>query len=81
MLDFLGLPSHKLVKDFVEKNFSKSKDITFNWKTTLEEKEIINIQNVCEEPMKILGYNQMINVSIDRNNEEFPIVAKQLRGW
>ena len=77
LLSFLDLPSHKFVEDFVDINFSNSKDTTFNWRTTLEEKHIIKIQNVCKEPMKMLGYSQMMNISIDRNNHEFPMIVKQ----
>ena len=80
LLNFLDLPYHQFVEEFVDLNFDNSKDMTFNWRTKLNKEDILNVQSKCINPMKILGYNQMTNISrSSRNDDTFPIIVKHYK--
>ena len=89
MFKFLELPRHELVKKFIEEHTQSEAEIVeswstvrnsktriFLWKKQMEDADIINIQNICKEPMEILGYNPMTNVDENKNDENFTIIVK-----
>ena len=51
-----------------------SEAMAFAWKENMENRYISDIQNICEKPMKILGYNPMKNIPIDKFNDKYPLL-------
>ncbi|XP_057654181.1 carbohydrate sulfotransferase 4-like [Diorhabda carinulata] len=74
LFDFLGLYFHKDVEKFlnthtkfdiggVSSTFRDSKSAPFHWKADLDYTEIQNIEEACEEAMKLWGYVRAKNVT------------------
>ena len=55
--------------------FRESKHTAFAWKSKMKFDYVQEIQNVCQEPMKTLGYNLMRD-KVDKYDNEFPIIVK-----
>ena len=53
-----------------------SKVTAFLWKKKMKSKDILKVQKVCKKPMKMLGYNPMTNINVNRENEDFPLIVK-----
>lgn len=56
--------------------FRDSKTTAFLWKKTMKEEDVLNVQMACKEPMEMLGYNMMKNISRNKEDNEFPIIVK-----
>ena len=89
LLSFLDLSPNKLIDKFInEHTHSKpeykntygtkrdSKQMAFKWREKLKDEDISNTQDFCAKPMKILGYNLMKNISIDKHNDSYPILGR-----
>ncbi|CAG9840075.1 unnamed protein product [Diabrotica balteata] len=74
LFDFLGLHFHRNVEKFlathtrfniggVSSTFRDSKSTPFHWKADLNYTEVQNIEENCEEAMRLWGYNRAKNVS------------------
>ena len=89
LLNFLDLSGNKVIENFIDQHTTveqrngnpystkrDSKYTAFKWTKLLKTKEISRIQNVCSNPMKILGYNIMQNIRVDKRNKDFSILVK-----
>ena len=89
LLNFLDLSGNKVIENFIDQHTTveqrngnpygtkrDSKYTAFKWTKLLKTKEISRIQNVCSDPMKILGYNIMQNIRVDKRNKDFSILVK-----
>ena len=56
-----------------------SKETAFNWKTTMKSEDIEKVQTVCKEPMQMLGYNLMHNISDNRYWDDFPLIVRSTK--
>ena len=56
--------------------FRNSRSTVFSWKKNMKSKDILHVQHVCRKPMKMLGYNPMINVAKNRDDDNFPLIVK-----
>ena len=87
MLDFLDISRHALIEKFISTNTNytpkkvstvstkrNSKAMAFEWKHHLKDKEISEVQLLCEKPMKMLGYNLMKDISINKLDEKYPLL-------
>ena len=90
-MDFLNLKEHKAIGRFINVNsYSNVKPnksniykternssyMAFEWRKHLGHDEIASIQQSCENSMRLLGYNKMLNIAPDKLNENYPITAK-----
>ena len=49
--------------------------MAFEWRKHITNNEIYDVQRFCEKPMKILGYNSMINISINILDDSYPLLV------
>jgi hypothetical protein len=91
LLDFLDLSRHKSIEEFISMNTHenpkskgwqftystkrKTSDMAFEWRKHIKNNEIYDVQRFCEKPMKILGYNSMTNISINKLDDRYPLVV------
>ena len=89
LLDFLDLSRHKLIEKFISMNTHdnstssnlwstkrNSKYMAFEWRKQINKTDISKVQTFCAKPMKILGYNPMTNVSIDKFDDRYPLLLR-----
>ena len=50
--------------------------MAFEWRKHLSNDDIVKIQNSCSGPMEILGYNPMKNISLDKRDDSYPLLAE-----
>ncbi|XP_067621128.1 carbohydrate sulfotransferase 5 [Eurosta solidaginis] len=85
VLQFYGLPFDPLVEEFldthtkvniggVSSTYRDSKSAPFHWKQDLRIDEIKNIQNNCEEAMRLWGYRKIENFTNFQQTTFDPIV-------
>ena len=53
-----------------------SKDVAFEWRNKLSDKDITNVQEMCKEPMKKLGYIPMKNIPIDKLDPTYELMQE-----
>ena len=53
-----------------------SKAAAFKWMKTMKSKDILKVQRVCKEPMMMLGYNLLTQLSQNKRNGSFPLIVK-----
>ena len=53
----------------------------FAWKDNIADKDILEVQTLCNRPMKILGYNTMNNVPLDKINDSYKLIVKPILGF
>ena len=91
LLNFLDLPANKLITKFISHNTIKNpssiyKDkwstnrnssyMAFEWRKHLSNDDIVKVQDSCAGPMEMLGYNPMKNISVDKLDDRYPLLAK-----
>ncbi len=65
-------------KSLIDARFStkrNSKYMAFEWRKNIKSDDISKVQHYCEESMKLLGYNPIINISINEYEEKYPIMV------
>ena len=90
LIDFLNLKEHEPMKRFIIKNSyndvkpttsnkyktkRNSSYMAFEWRKHLGDNDIASIQQYCENSMRLLGYNKMLNIKSDKLNENYPITG------
>ena len=53
-----------------------SKATAFNWRTEMGDKYVSDVQRLCHNPMKMLGYNMMTNIRRNIHDNQFPLITK-----
>ena len=53
-----------------------SKKTVFKWKLQMKKEDILNVQRYCESPMRLLGYNLIHNVTLNREHDDIPLITK-----
>ena len=53
-----------------------SKYMAFEWRKHINNNHISKVQTFCAKSMKILGYNPMKNVSIDKFDDRYPLLLR-----
>lgn len=53
-----------------------SKATVFLWKKNMRNEDISNVQRVCKNSMKMLGYNPMTNIDQNRVDDSFALIVK-----
>ena len=53
----------------------------FAWKHNIADKDISEVQIMCNRPMKILGYNAMNNLPWDKINDSYKLMEKPILGF
>ena len=53
-----------------------SRTTAFMWRKKLSKIAIQAIQDSCTDAMESLGYNPMTNLSVQKEDENFPIIVK-----
>ena len=48
----------------------------FNWRTEMKDKDVSDIQRLCHNPLRMLGYNVMTNIRQNIYDNQFPLIAK-----
>ena len=56
--------------------FRNSKATVFKWKEEMKNEHIANVQSVCTNPMRELGYNIMAQIAKDKKDTNFSILVK-----
>ena len=51
-----------------------SSNEVFRWRNKIQEKDISDIQELCSEAMKTLGYNPMTNILANKLNESYELI-------
>ena len=51
-----------------------SSNVVFRWRNKIKEKDISDIQELCSEAMKTLGYNPMTNIPANKLNESYELI-------
>ena len=46
----------------------------FKWRNKIQEKDVSEIQELCGDSMKTLGYNPMTNIQSNRINESYALI-------
>jgi hypothetical protein len=66
-------------EDFSKKSLMSTKKnsevMAFDWRQHIENRLISEVQTFCEKPMKILGYNAMKNISINKVDDGYPLLS------
>ena len=53
-----------------------SKATAFKWTTTMKSRDILKVQRACKQPMMMLGYNLMTELSKKKRDVGFPLIYK-----
>ena len=51
--------------------------MAFEWRKHLEDNYINEIQQSCENSMRLLGYNTMKNITYDKIDENYSLLNKK----
>ena len=89
---FLDLSPNRLIDKFLKDHTDKdvklsdpysttrnSKHTAFKWVKLLSVDDISSVQKACSEPMKLLGYNFMSNIPLDKKNNKFSALSKSAK--
>ena len=71
--DFLDLEKSPIVQKFVKSQAHKSQ--AFKWKDNIADDDILEVQNLCSEPMETLGYLPMTNIPVDKKDENYKLMG------
>ena len=88
LLKFLDLRNSSLVQNYVLNHtreiqpikrtaystYRNSTKEAFKWRNNISEKDVIDVQTECAEPMEILGYNPITNFPENRFNETYELL-------
>ena len=50
--------------------------MAFEWRKNIKNDDISKVQHFCAKSMKLLGYNPMINISINKYEERYPLLVE-----
>lgn len=62
------------IKRTAYSTYRNSTKEAFKWRSNILEKDVIDVQTECAEPMEILGYNPITNFSENRFNESYELL-------
>ena len=88
LLKFLDLRNSSYVQNYVLNHtrgiqpmkrtaystYRNSTKEAFKWRNNISEKDVIDVQTECAEPMEILGYNPITNFPENRFNETYELL-------
>ena len=67
-----------LEKSPILKKFARSQAYTtqaFKWKNNIANNDISEIQNLCSEPMEVLGYLPMTDISANKKEKDYKLMG------
>ena len=61
------------------KKFAKGQAYTtqaFKWRNNIADVDISEVQNLCSEPMEVLGYLPMTNISANKKEKNYKLMGE-----
>ena len=76
---FINVNSYSNVKPNKSNIFKTERNssyMAFEWRKHLEQTDVASIQKSCDNSIRLLGCNKLLNIMSEKLNENYPITAK-----